>query len=157
MVIVRTLTETELSEKVESVDPLEELDLDLEAKTTAKQNTKIDASTTIQTPTDLSGLQMDIIQIITRQNYGKILSSISDDFYQLIADLQHKGVANERLVTNRLEKFIETRIERILQYSYAFQGNLMESLSIEEQDMYSKIKEAVSEFRNEIAKKINST
>lgn len=140
--------ETELTEKVVNAsDPLEELDLDLDFHNEPTPIAKP------QAPKD----QMEIIQTITRQNYGKILTSISDDFYQVVGDLQHKGVANENLVTNRLQRFVETRIERILHLSYGHKENISESLSIEEQDLLSKIQEAVSEFRNEINKKINSS
>jgi len=150
------MTETELtnsnSSKTVEVehDPLEELNLDIESKNMVQEPR-------LEPPKDLSGAQMDIIQIITRQTYGKLLATVADDFYQVISELQHKGVANENLVTNRLGRFIDVRIERILQYSYGFQGNIMESLSIEEQDLYSKIQEAVADFRNEINKKINSS
>lgn len=130
---------------------IDELDLDSDSKTGQDQND------TAKIPElviyDPEKIRKDIVQTFARQSYTNTLAFVDIDFYEKLAKLSKMPETNRDLINRRIGQFVNRRIDKLLAYASSKSDNVLESLSIEERDLYVRLCEAVTDFRNVLEKK----
>jgi hypothetical protein len=149
---------SDLNENINSKpedDDIENLDLDTDAKRTLLAE---GSNATVTVEIDRDGLKHHVFKTINLQDVAEDVIGVNPDFYDDLRDYlcMIEDVRSSRSLTQNIDSFVDLRIDFMMQHSLTFSNHVYDKLSKEEAELYKRMCNEVSCFRQNLMDKIKT-
>jgi DNA replication initiation complex subunit (GINS family) len=142
---------SDLNENINSSeDDIENLDLDSNAEKL------VEADGTVTVEIDRDGLKRHVFKTLNLQDVAEDVVGINPDFYDDLRDYlcMVDDVRSTRSLTQNIDSFVDLRIDYIIMHSLTFSNHVYDKLSKEEAELYKRMCNEVSCFRQSLMDKV---